>query len=246
MVVRIRRTEVNKKIGDKSKAHFSEKQRQEALVLYKMTGNLTATARSLGIPVRTLFAWKASNWWKEAEADYLLEKRTLRLNRLEKLAELAADITQDRLENGDWKWNNETKQLERRPVPAIQASRILTDSLKSSLDQERRLDERIGMEASSKSQDRIATLMQEMINFAKSGDLRKTPPQVFDAELVHEGGGDPLSTEVVDDAVHDERETRLLEGEAPVRGQTSGTDEEAGGEQPSPSEDDGSRQGAGG
>jgi hypothetical protein len=243
MVMKTYKREVDKKIGDKSKQRFSEKQKHEALVLYKMTGNGRGTARSLGIPERTFFDWKASQWWKDAEADYLLEKRTLRKGRLEKLVDLASNIAHDRLEHGDWYWNPVTKALERRPVSALTASRILSDSLKAANDQEDRMEERRAVEDSSKLQDRMTVLMQEMINFAKSGDLRRAPSKIIDAELVE--GGDPTSAEV-SDAIHDERETRLLEGKEAVRGQAPGTDEEEGREQPSPSQDDRSRESAGG
>lgn len=144
-------------------AHWSDKQRYQAVALYKMTGNMSAVHRSLGIPLNTLFVWRKSKWWSQYEADLLQEKRALTSANLQKLAKLASDVTADRLENGDWVFIN--GKLERKPVSAAVASRILEGSIK----QERELEEHYARQTKSDSdiqvQERLKLLFDEMIKF---------------------------------------------------------------------------------
>lgn len=179
--------EVNKDPKTDSKqATWSEKQKYEAVVLYKTTGNLSAVGRVLGIPMRTLFTWKKSEWWPRFEEDLLLEKRAVTGSRLEKLAKLAAEQTEDRLLNGDWIVVN--GKLERKPVAAIHTNKILQDAIIAQVKLEEHYDSKQKVENELQIQERLKLVMDQMVDFAKSKDLRKIGGDpdlpVLDGEIV--------------------------------------------------------------
>jgi hypothetical protein len=195
--------EVNKDPkSDTKQSQWSEKQKYEAVVLYKTTGNMAAVSRVLGIPTNTLFVWRKSKWWPQFEEDLLLEKRALTGNRLEKLAKLAAEQTEDRLINGDWVVID--GKLERKPVQAIHANKILQDSLIAQVKLEEHYDSKQKVENELQIQERLKMVMDQMVDFAKLGGLRKGGDPnlpVIDGELVEEK-----------DAVHEKREEGLQTG----------------------------------
>lgn len=189
---------------DHKNVHWSEKQKYKAVALYKMTGNMAAVSRTLGIPSNTLFLWRKSKWWSQFEDDLLQEKRALTSASLQKLAKKAAEITADRLENGDWVFQN--GELIRKPVNALAANKILQESL----DREVRLEEHYSKQKQVDNdlqiQERLKLIFDEMARFANSKEIRSAeggdPDLVVDATVVEE----------VADAVHDEREAGLQEG----------------------------------
>lgn len=187
---------------DGKQERWSEKQKYEAVVLYKTTGNVAAVSRVLGIPKETLFLWKRSKWWPQFEDDLLQEKRALTGSRLEKLAKLAAEQTEDRLINGDWIIVD--GRLERKPIPAIHANKILQDALIAQIKLEEHYDTQQKVENEIQIQERLKLVMDKMIDFSKSKDLRK--------------GGDPSLPAIegefveVNDAIPEEREEGLQTG----------------------------------
>lgn len=189
---------------DSKQAQYSDKQKYNAVALYKLTGNMSAVSRTMGVPLNTLFLWRKSKWWPQFEDDLLVEKRALTGSRLEKLAVKAAEITQDRLENGDWVYIN--GELKRKPVPALHANKIMQDSLLTQVKLEDHYDSKTKVENELQIQERLKVVMDQMVDFAKLGGLRKggdpTLP-VIDGELV---------TEESNDAIHEKREEGLQEG----------------------------------
>jgi len=206
MAKKIRIVDVNKKEGDHRQVHYSDKQKYNAVVLYKMTGNMSAVARTLGIPLNTLFVWRKSKWWPQFEADLLQEKRALTSANLSKLAIKAAEITADRLENGDWVFVN--GELQRKPVNALAANKILQESLDREIKLEEHYQKQVKSESDVQINERLKLLFDEMVRFANSKEIRVSRTE----------GGDPNLPELsglLEDgtnALHDEREAGLQEG----------------------------------
>src|SRR5574343_3290 len=184
--------DIAKKPSDGKFAHWSDKQRYQAVTLYKLTGNMAAVGRTLGIPTNTLFLWRKSKWWSQYEDDLLAEKKALTHGALERLAQKAAEITQDRLENGDWVYIN--GELRRKPVNALAANKILQDSLVQQVKLEEHYAQQTKQENELQLQERLKMVMDSMVDFAKSGNLRVAKP--LDGK-----DGDPniLEAEVIED-----------------------------------------------
>lgn len=96
--------------------HWKESKRIEAVTTYLSTGNLSETARIIGVPIRTLETWKISDWWKEmvnkvqSDEDQQLDAKT------SKIINKALDSLMDRIENGEYVYDQKTGQLKRAPA----------------------------------------------------------------------------------------------------------------------------------
>ena len=96
--------------------HWKESKRIEAVTTYLSTGNLAETCRLLGVPIRTLEQWKSSDWWKEmvkkiqSDEDQQLDAKT------SKIINKALDSLMDRIENGEFVYDQKTGQLKRSPA----------------------------------------------------------------------------------------------------------------------------------
>jgi transposase-like protein len=172
----IHRDKNRKKDGPQDR--YSDKQKYNAVALYKITGNMSAVARSLGFPLDTLYVWKQSVWWKQYEDDLLQEKKALTSATLQKLVKTASEITHDRLENGDWAVIG--GKLQRKPVSALHANKILQESIKSDVTLEEHYLKNTKAESDIQINERLKLLFDEMTRFAKSKEIRVAPE-----------GGDP-------------------------------------------------------
>lgn len=197
--------DINKKPNDHNQVHWSDKQKYNAVVLYKMTGNMAAVSRSLGIPTNTLFVWRKSKWWPQFEADLLQEKKALTSASLEKLAKKAAEVTADRLDNGDWVFVQ--GELRRKPVPALTANKILQESIEREIKLEEHYSKQNKAESELQINERLKLLFDEMTRFANSKEIRVATAEGGDPDLLP--APDAGGPEEEEHAIHEERETGL-------------------------------------
>lgn len=179
MPVKYYKRQVNKKPGDIQQAHYSDKQRYEAVVSYLALGNMAVVADATGIPHDRLRHWKMQQWWKDIEAQVRNQQRVEVSGKLMRIIEKASRVVEDRLENGDYRINKEGKLL-RIPVNAKTAGDILTKSI----DKQALLD-KIAEKPDTREEavvDRLESIAKRLVDAAK---LRKTP-QVIDLTPVTE------------------------------------------------------------
>lgn len=121
--------EVNKKRGDNKFARWSEKQKYEAVALYKLVGSLTLVSNNLGIPIDTLNKWHSQDWWKNYELEIARADKNKVSAKLINIRDKAIEVVADRLENGEWFYNPKSGNIIRKPIEAKVASKILTDTI---------------------------------------------------------------------------------------------------------------------
>lgn len=190
---------------------YSEKKKLELLKLWLLTGNLRGSAASLGIPWITAQSWRYSDWWVKAQEDMRTEGKIVLSNKLKKIVDKSLDVLYERLENGDYVFDQRTGGLVRKPVSAataVQAANTL-------LDKQIKLES--GPEQDSSQVQVTNTLKQLAEAFASF------------AKKTHK-------VEVID-AVYDERKKGLLEGEAVGEGESSLSAEGSSSEEPGTEED---------
>jgi hypothetical protein len=107
--------------------HWSNSQKLEAAKTYLMTGNLAMTSRMLKIPEETVRSWYKLPWWKEMVEDIRTQDELLLSARLKKIVEKTFDVVEDRLEHGDYVFDQKTSKLRRKPVLAKDAAKIGID-----------------------------------------------------------------------------------------------------------------------
>lgn len=173
---------------------YSDSQKLEVVRLWLVTGNLQATAAALNIPLTTVKEWRYSKWWEELVTDIKTEGTIQLSNKLKNIAEKALHVTLDRLENGDWIYDQKTGEMRRKGIPARDAYAIAAGML----DRQMKLDEKPQTdENNQKIQDRLSALATAFSSFAK----KTTKIEVIDVEENYH-------------SLHDQRQARLQEGVA--------------------------------
>ncbi len=96
--------------------HWSENKRIEAVTTYLSTGNLTESARMLGIPIKTVQQWKVSEWWKELEKQIRSEEEQELDAKLTKIIDKTLEKLVDSIENGEHIYDQRTGKIKRMPA----------------------------------------------------------------------------------------------------------------------------------
>jgi len=174
--------------------HWSDKQKTEAVTSYLLLGNLALTARVLNIPEVTLRYWKQSTWWKEVETEIKLQDDLQLSAKLKKIVEGSLTVVADRIENGDWIYDQKTGQMVRKPVALKDAHKVAVETAK----QRQELDKRtVAPATAEQDDDKLKKLAEKFAVFAMQKIENKPEPVVL--EMVEE-----IKEE--QDAVHDQRE----------------------------------------
>jgi hypothetical protein len=147
------------------KAHrYSDSQKLEAVKLWLITGNLATTAATLNIPLVTVKSWRYTDWWKELVADIKAENRLSLSNRLKNIAQRALDVTLDRLDNGEWFYDQKTGELRRKPVLLKDAHKVASDLLQRQLELDKPQETRETNESTEQKLNKLAEVFEQ---FAK-------------------------------------------------------------------------------
>ena len=189
----------DRSITAKTNKSWSDKQKMEAIQHYLLVGNLALTSRVLGIPEITLRQWKTTEWWKTSVEDIKQQENMEMSARLKKMVEASLIAVTDRLENGDWMYDQKTGQMIRKPVNIRDAHKVATDLM-----DKRTLLEKAAAPAEEQVQDvnRLEMLAEKFASFV----MKKTeqPPVIVDVTDV--------TVKETTDAVYDERTQGLREG----------------------------------
>jgi len=125
-VGRVRRVKNRKMIVETNK-QWSDKQRLEAVQSWLVLGNLALTSRLLSIPEPTLRVWKASEWWRNAVDDIKVQDNLKMSARLKTIVDAGLSVVSDRLEHGDFIYDQKTGQMVRKAVAMKDAHKVATD-----------------------------------------------------------------------------------------------------------------------
>lgn len=198
---------------------WSDNQKLECVKTYLMTGNLAMTARILKVPEPTLRRWAASTWWVEIVDDLRTQDELQLSTRLQKIVSKTLDVIEDRLEHGDYVYDQKTGAMRRKPV-------ALRDAHKVGLDLDAKRDLILQRQAPRASEEQID---DKLLKLAKSfaeivrgnGEIvngRKDTSEAIDVpsrDLNNEGENIYVETKVVsNEAVASEIYTD--DGEEPV------------------------------
>lgn len=189
----------------------------EAVSRYMLLGNMRVVSEQLNVPYSVLADWKRSDWWPEMVDSLKRQKKSKTNEHLTKIIETSLEAVTDRLENGDYFFNQKTGKVDRKPVSVRDASTIATTLLQRQIQLEELVDR------SQKTEDTVADVLSKIaLEFKRWNKNTAT-----DIDYV----------EVTPSAIHDQRETRLQERSGEVYEQTISNQEASGTEQ-SPSNDD--------
>lgn len=116
-----------KKIVPGNKAYWSDSQKIEAVTTYLALGSVRLTANVLKIPETTILHWRMKDWWKDVEHELRLQENLQLSSRLKRIIGATLDVAEDRLQNGDFIYDNRKGELVRKPVSLRDANKVMID-----------------------------------------------------------------------------------------------------------------------
>lgn len=157
----------DRSITAKTNKSWSDKQKIEAVQHYLLVGNLALTARVMGIPEITIRQWKTTEWWKNVVEDLKMQENMQLSAKLKNLVEASLVAVSDRLENGDFMYDQKTGQMIRKPVNIRDAHKVATDLM-----EKRTMLDKAAAPAQEQTQDvnRLEQLAEKFASFV----LKKT------------------------------------------------------------------------
>lgn len=185
---------------------WSDSQKLEAVQTYLMLGSVRMASAALKIPEITIKVWRASTWWKDLESELKIQDELQLSTRLKKIAEKSFAAVEDRLEHGNFVFDQKTGKIRRIPVPLKDAHKVALESI-----QQQELIANKHVEVANDGQildklEQLANKFAEMASdrFNQITDKSRTISMV---EIVEENGY----------SIHDQREEGLQEGEPAVQ-----------------------------
>lgn len=113
-------------VGDARK-RWSDSQKTEAVQTYMVLGSLKLVSGALQIPFDTLKVWKASEWWKTLEGELRVQEDLQLSARLTKIVNRSYDVIEDRMEHGDFVYDQKSGKMRRKPVNMRDAHKVAID-----------------------------------------------------------------------------------------------------------------------
>lgn len=183
----------NLKVKHRKFATWPFEKKIEVVSQYLLLGNMKQVAACTGVSHDLIRQWKGQPWWSELEAEIRTSQNIEMDTKLSKIVDKALDAALDRVENGDFIYDQKSGQIRRKPAALRDVHRVAVDMLgKRELLRDGAKDRNETTKISTEEQ--LKLLAQE---FAKW--VGKDKPPVID--LVE-----------VEDAVYEERKEGLQEG----------------------------------
>lgn len=177
-IVKVQR---DKKKGDARNAQYSDKQKTKAVLTFVVTGSNSLTAQQCKIPLKTIETWKTQKWWKDQVQELKNTRNTEMSGNLKNLFDKATAQLEDRIENGDYIWDQKKGCAVRVPV----GSRNLNQIAKDSIDRQVLLD-KVTTPVKEEYLDinqRLTELLHEFKRIGRSGGT-VTQGEIIDVEEV--------------------------------------------------------------
>ncbi len=160
------------------KGHWSEEKKLEVMQAFLALGQLRMAAASCNVPEITARQWKASQWWRNMEAELRRSGHIQLSTKLQGIVNKTITQLEDRVENGDFilKKNGE---VVRKGISAEHANKIVTQLIDRRLVLEkaaaREKEDDVGIEA------RLLQIKQELVQLAKKPLLNQ---RVIESEVI--------------------------------------------------------------
>lgn len=158
---------------------YSWDKRMEVVSRYMLLGNVRVVSEQTGVANGIIYEWKKSDWWPEMVEQLRRQAKSKTNNSLTKVIENSLEIVQERLENGDFIFNNKTGEVMRKPV-GIKEAGIIANNLIQRQVQIEQLMEKTN-EGGESVKETLELLAKE---FQK---LNKKKQEVVDVEIVSMG-----------------------------------------------------------
>lgn len=197
-------------VNASSNRHWSQQQKIECVLTYIATGSEVKAAAATGIPKNTIHIWRYQPWWKEL-VQQINDEQDDEINAdISKILKKSMTVVQDRLEHGDFGFNQKTGEIFRKPVNLQQSHKVLVDMIDKRNLLNGKPTKRVETTEVSSQLEFLAKKFAEFAMMSKS-DMKR---EINKDEIIDVTVADTeRANEEYDDAVHDEWEEGLQEGE---------------------------------
>lgn len=198
-------TERNKRLKPPERGmDWPVEKKAEVVGQFLILGNMKLVAATTGVPYATLKKWKSSPWWGELVEEIRSTQNIKMDATLTELVELSLQAAYDRIVNGDYIYDQKSGEIRRKPAALRDIHRIAVDLLSKREFLRDRVEGKSG-DTKVTIEEHLKLMAKEM---AKWVDTKKK--DVIDVQSVE-------ILEDISDALHDEREEGLQEGEPAVQ-----------------------------
>lgn len=185
-------------VADKHK-HWGEAHKLEAVKSYLMLGTINAAAALMKIPEQTMYYWSRQPWWQECVAELKLQDQLVLSSRLKRIVDRSFDVIEDRLEHGDFVYDQKSGAMRRKPVSMRDAHKVALE-----LDNKRTvlLDRAVPTASEEAIDDKLNKLAQKFADIVNGKKPIDDQPVDVEAKLVPEGEMVPdeaMASEVLPD-----------------------------------------------
>lgn len=132
---------------------YSWSDKTKAVQLYMLNGNMKLVSELTNISYDTLCDWKKTEWWATVVEELRAAAKAKRGTKLSTIIDTSLELVQDRLENGDWIYDQKTGKLVRKPVSLKDVTQV-TNNL---------MDKQIKMEELADRLDNNKATVQETL-----------------------------------------------------------------------------------
>lgn len=220
-----RNTKMRKPPG-RGKAWPYEK-RLEAVQQYLVFGNMRQVSVLTGIGYDLLRTWKGQPWWAELEREIRASQNIELDTKLSQIVDRSLDAVLDRVENGEYYYDQKSGEVKRRPAALRDVHRVAVDSITKR--EVIRTGDNQSDTAKLSVEEHLKMLAHEMAKWNKANE---TKPFVIELEEVEDVEYREFDTptdslqEETNRAIYEERETGLQEGSGEIYVETGSSEEE--------------------
>lgn len=122
------------KVGNLRRKHvknstWPKEKKLQVVTQYLALGNLKLVSATTGVDYGLIRQWKMQPWWKDFEKEIRATENIALDSNLTKIVDKSLETVADRLENGDFIFDNKTGQIKRKPVNMKDAAKVSVDLL---------------------------------------------------------------------------------------------------------------------
>lgn len=191
----------NLRVKHVTNKHWPMEKKIEVVSQFLVLGNMKLVAATTGVSHDLIRQWKGQPWWRELEAEIRQSQNIEMDTKLSKIVDKSLDAVLDRIENGDFFYDQKTGEIKRRQAPLRDIHRVSVDMISK-----RELIRGNATERKENTQVSVAEQLKLLAQeFAK---WQGKPQDIIDVEMVEvidgKDQGDEESQMVADAELPDE------------------------------------------
>lgn len=164
---------------------WSDSQKLECVKTFLMTGNIAMSSRILKIPEDTVRRWVKTTWWHEIVAELRTQEELTLTSRLAKVVEKTLEVVEDRLDNGDFVYDQKTGSMRRKPVNMRDAHKVGLDLANK---RELMLQRQAPVASEEQIDDKLLKLAKSFADIVNGRKVLEEPVDVEAREVAQDDG----------------------------------------------------------